>query len=339
MEKDGYFYGRGTTDNKQGVADLVANFIRLKQEGYRPRRDLILAVTADEESGPANGVDFLMDKHRDWIDAEFCLNTDSGGGEIRKGKNALLAVQSAEKTYLSFRLTARNKGGHSSIPPPENAIYDLAAALIRLPSHPFPIHLTALTKEFFTRSAKLESGSTAADMAAVADPAAAERLAKTLPYWNSLLRTTCVATMLNAGHAENALPQTASATVNCRVIPEETTASVKAHLAQAIQNPKIEIEQITPDRPNPISLIPPAIMQILETETAKMWPGVPVIPIMETGASDGRRLRVGGIPTYGVSSVFEDPDDIRAHGKDERISIKSFDDSVEFYYRLIKAIS
>ncbi len=343
IEKDGYFYGRGTSDNKQGAAILVADFIRLKQEGYRPPRDLILALTADEEGGEANGVDYLIDRHRDWIEAEFCINTDSGDGKLKAGKHFLQSMQAGEKTYTTFHLETKNPGGHSSLPLRENAIYDLAEALTRIAKLDFPVRLTELTREYFLRSAKLETGQTAADMAAVAhtppDLEAAERLSAQSPYYNAMLRTTCVATMLEAGHAENALPQTARATINCRVIPEESSASVKAALAKAIANLKVTVTQVTPDRPNPISPLRKDVVSTVEKTVQSMWPGVPVIPFMETGATDGRRLRIGGIPTYGIAGVYEDPNDIRAHGKDERLGVQSFFEGVEFYYRFIRSLA
>ncbi|HTP86313.1 MAG TPA: M20/M25/M40 family metallo-hydrolase [Bryobacteraceae bacterium] len=341
-EKDGWFYGRGTTDDKDGDAALVADFIRLKQEGFRPKRDLILALTADEEtSDKYNGVDILLRNHRDLIDAEYCINEDSGGGILRDGKRVMYQVQSAEKTYLSFTLTTTNPGGHSSLPRPRNAIYELASGLGRLANFSFPVHLNDVTKSFFERVAKMETGQMAADLRVVAGGAPAKEVVDRVAqntYYNALMHTTCVATMLTAGHAENALPQRAVATVNCRLVPGETEQWVQQTLADVMADPGIAIAPVDHAHPSPFSPVDGPVLQIVERVAAEMWPGVPVIPVMETGATDGRQLRIAGIPTWGAEGVFQDPSDVRAHGRDERIRADIFDDHVEFVYRLIKAL-
>ncbi len=223
LEKDGYFYGRGTTDIKSEDADLIANLIRLKQEKFIPDRDIIVALTADEEGGSANGVNWLLTNKRDLIDAEFCINPDGGGGSIKDGKHISLDIQTSEKIYASFTITARNKGGHSSLPVKDNAIYKLSECLVRLSHFDFPVRLNETTRNYFEQSALEETGQVKSDMLAIlqnpSDTAAANRLAAVSAYYNAMMRTTCVATMLNGGHAENALPQTASAIVNCRMLP------------------------------------------------------------------------------------------------------------------------
>ena len=341
-EKDGYFYGRGTQDIKGDAALLVANFIRLKREGFRPERDLILALTADEEGGRGpNGVGWLLRNRRPLIDAAFCVNTDSGGGQAQGGKRVLYSVQAAEKGYLSFFLTARNPGGHSSLPVRENAIYELSAALLKVRTLEFPVDLNDVTREYFARTAVLKEGLDAADRRAVAtvppDLASATRLSSS-PYENALLRTTCVATMLSGGHADNALPQTAQASVNCRVLPGETQADVERRLREAA-GPAIEVRVKYAMAPNPASPPPPALLTRVEGVVHSMWPGLPVVPVMETGGTDGKPLRAAGIPTYGIGQMFGDLDDIRAHGQDERIRTAYFYDGLEFGYRLIKEMA
>lgn len=341
-EKDGWFYGRGSTDDKQGDAALVANFIRLKQEGFQPKRDLILALTADEESGDRyNGVDWLLKEHRDLIDAAYCINEDSGGGVLKDGKRLAYQVQAAEKTYLSFTFTATNPGGHSSLPVKQNAIYDLAEALGRLRAYSFPLHLNDVTRSYFERLSHIETGQMASDLGAVAGgeppPNSIARLSDNA-YYNAMMHTTCVATMLSAGHAENALPQRAIATVNCRLVPGDTEEYVQKTLQTVVANPAIQIAPIGHAPSSPFSPVDGQVTKTIERVANDMWPGVPVLPVMETGATDGRAMRAAGIPTWGATGVFEDPADIRAHGRDERIRADVFYDHVEFVYRLIKAL-
>ena len=343
-EKDGYFYGRGTIDVKGGAATLVAAFARLRQDQWVPDRDLILALTADEEGGPDNGIAWLLANRRDLIAAEYTINVDSGGGELRDGKISALDVQAAEKIYASFSLTVKNRGGHSSLPMKDNAIYRLAAGLQRLAAFEFPVRLNDITRTYFERMAPL-SGTNAADMRAVAatpsSPVAAARLAKKSAFYNALLRTTCVATMLQAGHAENALPQTAQATVNCRLLPTDDAGAVQQTLVRVVAYPEIVVAPIgtpTPSPPSPLATEP---LAAIDTAAKAVWgstPPVPIIPFMETGATDGLLLRNAGIPVYGVTGIADNPDDVRAHGKDERVSIKSFNDALEFAYQLTRAL-
>lgn len=343
LERDGYFYGRGTSDVKDGAAILVANLIRYKQEGFIPDRDLILALTAGEESGgDYNGVDWLLKNYRELITASYCINTDGGDPQLKNGKRLLRSVQASEKLPISFRLEVKNPGGHSSLPVKENAIYILAAGLGRLAKFDFPVKLNEVTRAYFERMATIEKGSVAADMKAITlaspDPEAISRLSES-PYYNALMRTTCVATQLEAGHAVNALPQTARATVNCRLLPGESPTDVQLTLARVLADKKISIAPIEESLESPSSPLMPELMRTIEHITAKLWPGVPVVPVMETGGTDGLFLRQAGIPTYGVSGVFLDFDDIRAHGKDERIEVRDFYDGQAYLYQLVKALS
>jgi len=351
VEKDGYFYGRGTQDMKVDDAILVTTFIRFRREGYRPDRDLILALTADEEGGKSNGVDWLLKNHRDLIDAEFVLNADAGGVTTMKGKAVNVDVEASEKQYADFELTSLNPGGHSSLPTPDNAIYHLADALSRLEHSPFPVELNAVTRTYFERRAPLESGRTKADMNAVLhtppDATAVARLSKD-PRYNSMLRTTCVATRLSAGHANNALPQTAQAVVNCRILPGHSPAETEQALVSAFADPKVTVRYIgaigaADQAPNskgfPTVLPSPEVLRPLEKVAAEMWPGAPVIPEMETGASDSIYTMAAGIPSYGINGIGIDQDDIRAHGKDERVRVAAYFEGVDFYYRFLKAMT
>ncbi len=341
LEQDGYFYGRGTTDDKAMAAIFVANLIRYKQEGYVPDRDLIVALTADEEGGGFNGVRWLLNNHRSLIDAAYALN-EGGGGGIKDGKRLLHAVQLSEKMYLSFRLEVKNPGGHSSIPVKDNAIYHLAEGLTRLAQFDFPVQLNDGTRVFFERMSEIVTGEVAADMKALLetppDEAAVVRLS-TSARTNALMRTTCVATMLDAGHAHNALPQTASAVVNCRILPGESHEGVQQTLVRVLADDQIAVTPMGTPTPSPPSPLDPEIMEPIERITEAMWPGVPVVPTMLTGATDGLALRNAGIPTYGVSGLFGDVDDIRAHGQDERIGVEAFYEGQTFLYRLVKALS
>ncbi|MGE0442641.1 MAG: M20/M25/M40 family metallo-hydrolase [Gemmatimonadales bacterium] len=340
-EEAGYYYGRGTTDNKAGVATLVANFIRLRQEGFRPDRDLIMVLTADEETS-GESIAWLMREHRDLIDAEYALNTDGGGGALVDGRATGFSVQTAEKIYLTFQFDVRNKGGHSSLPVPDNAIYRLAAGLGRLAAYQFPVRLNETTRAFFRRSALSETGQTAADMKAVAesaDPAAAARLSAASPYFNSVMRTTCVATRLLGGHADNALPQLARATVNCRILPDDSQDAVQAALTRVVADSEVEITVAAPAKPSPPSPLRADVMEPIEAIVKDMWPTATVVPEMSTGATDGLFVRNGGIPVYGVGAIFEDPNDIRAHGRDERILVDSFHQASLFWYRMLKALT
>ena len=341
VEQDGYYYGRGTTDDKDEAAIYIANLVRMKEEGFQPDRDIIVALTADEEGGDHNGVDWLLRNHPELVDAEYALN-EGGGGAMKEGRHIANAVQASEKVYQSFRLEVTNPGGHSSLPVKDNAIYHLADALLRVRNHDFPVSLNEVTRMFFERSAELEEGDMATAMRGILqsppEPSAIAYLAET-PYYNSRLRTTCVATRLDAGHAENALPQRARATVNCRVLPDESIDSVHNTLETVIGNSQVTITRVADATPSPSSPLTPDLLEAIEKITEEMWPGVPVLPTMSTGATDGLYLRNAGIPVYGVSGLFRDIDDIRSHGQNERIRIESYFEGQEFLYRLTKALS
>lgn len=341
LERDGYFYGRGTIDDKDECAIHVANLIRLKTEGFVPDRDIIVALTADEEGGDHNGVDWLLREHRELIDAGFALN--EGGGGARDGARRISnRVQASEKVYQSFVLEVTNPGGHSSLPVKNNAIYRLAEALVRISKHDFPIELNEVTRAFFERSAPLQRPELATAMRGILedppDPDAIRRLAPITAY-NSRLRTTCVATMLDAGHVENALPQRARATVNCRILPSEDPGEVRRSLGRVVDDPEVSITPIRAATASPPSPLTPEVLGPIERITEQLWPGVPVIPTMSTGATDGRYLRNAGIPVYGVSGVFDEVNDVRMHGRDERIQAQAFFEAQEFLYRLVRALS
>ena len=351
LEKDGWLYGRGTQDMKASDVALVTAFIRLHQEGFRPNRDLIVALTADEEGGKSNGVDWLLRNHRDLVDAAFVLNADSGGVTTLNGKPVNVDVEACEKLYADFQLTAANPGGHSSLPTPDNAIYHITDALSRLERTPFPVELNAVTRTYFERRAPLESPQVKADMNGVLhnppDAAAVAHLSQD-PRYNSTLRTTCVATLLNAGHAHNALPQTAQANVNCRILPGHSREEIRRRLIEIFNDPQVTVRyddqgaiaDRAPDSTGFPPVMPsPEVLRPLERIAAEMWPGVPVIPDMETGASDSIYTMAAGLPSYGINGLAIDQDDVRAHGKDERIRTAAFYDGVEFYYRYLKALA
>jgi acetylornithine deacetylase/succinyl-diaminopimelate desuccinylase-like protein len=340
-EDGGYYYGRGSSDNKAGAAMLVASFIRYKKEGFVPSRDLIIVLTGDEETN-GEGIQGVVEHHRDLVDAAYALNTDAGGGELHDGKPVAFSVQSAEKVYLSFQLEVRNKGGHSSLPVADNAIYHLSNGLVRLSRYAFPVKLNATTREAFLKGAANQPPKIAADMRAVArnsDPAAARRLSAAEPYYNAQLRTTCVATRLFAGHADNALPQLARATVNCRMLPNDPPDSVEATLRRVLADTAIHLSRVRPPTLSPASPLTPEIMQPVTALAHKMWPQAVVVPEMSTGASDGLYVRNAGIPVYGVSAVFEELGDDRAHGRDERIGVKAYHDAAEYWYQLVKTLA
>jgi acetylornithine deacetylase/succinyl-diaminopimelate desuccinylase-like protein len=346
LEKDGYFYGRGTLDMKGDDATLIAAFLRLKKENFRPARDLILALTSDEEGGPANGIQFLIKDHRDLIDAAFAINPDSGGGDIKNGKRIFMSMEAAEKVFASFKLEVTNAGGHSSRPSKDNAIYHLASGLSNLSKFDFPVHLFDVTRSQLERLGPFYEGQLGADMKTIgADPevnqsgkAAVERLSA-IPQYNALLRTTCIPTLLSGGHAENALPQLATATVNCRVLPVDNVADVERTLNQVLNDPQIKVTATKAPTITPYTPIDPKVLSVVSAMTTKHWPGLPVVPKLMLGASDGIYLVHTGIPTYGVSGIFSDEDDNRAHGRDERILIKSFDDAAAFIYDLVVGLS
>jgi acetylornithine deacetylase/succinyl-diaminopimelate desuccinylase-like protein len=342
-EQDGWFYGRGTLDIKDGSAILVANFIRMKKEGYVPDRDLILALTAEEEGrGEYNGVEWLVKNQRALIDAEYCINMDAGDPQEKNGMRINRTVQLAEKGVLNLMLEVKNPGGHGSLPGKENAIYRLAAGLIKMQAYQFPTQFSEITRSYFSKMSSFASGQLAKDMKSVSqippNNEAIRRLSQQ-PYYNALMRSTCVATMLDAGHAVNALPQSAKAICNCRILPGIPQSVVLKEIHDMLEDSQIVVHVMDSLLKNPPSPYNAAFMQTVERVTEKLWPGIPVITVMDVGASDGIYLRGGGIPTYGISGVSVDMDDNRAHGKDERIGVKEFYDGLEYIYAIIKAFS
>jgi acetylornithine deacetylase/succinyl-diaminopimelate desuccinylase-like protein len=342
-EKDGYLYGRGTADDKTMAAVFVTNLLRLKSEGFVPSRDLILALTADEEGGTFNGVKWLIANQRNLIDAEYAIN-EGGGGVMRKGKYLTNEVQAAEKVYQDIRLEVRNSGGHSSMPVKDNAIYRLSAGLSKIGAFDFPVELNEITRTYFEWSAPAQiDPQTRADMLAVSkvptDLAAAARLSAQSPYFNSIMRTTCVATKLEGGHATNALPQLAAANVNCRILPGVSPAKVLETLTKIVDDPKIQFSFVGEATPSKPAVLRDDVMSAVTAIAGAMYPGVPVVPTMSTGATDGLHLRNAGIPTFGVDGLFDDIDDVRAHGRDERVGVKQFNEDLEFQYRLITTLS
>jgi acetylornithine deacetylase/succinyl-diaminopimelate desuccinylase-like protein len=342
-EKDGWYYGRGTIDMKNGDAALLAALIRIRREGFVPERDLIAAFTADEEAGgDANGPAFLLKEHRELVDAGLVVNLDGVGGVLREGKRFAFRVGTSEKTYVTYTLEATSPGGHGSLPGPDNAIYRLAAGLGRIEAWKFPAMLTATTRETFAKYAELEPGPESADMLAVAktppDLAAADRLSRSVRN-NAQLRTTCVATLVSGGHAENALPQRAKATIQCRMLPGDTEEHVQSALKAAIGDPKISVTLDAPPITSPESAPTPAIMAKVAGVVHSMWPGVALVPSMANGFSDDRQTRNAGMPSYDLGGTWSDVDENRAHGRDERVGVREFDESVEYTYRLVKAFS
>src|ERR1700681_150096 len=351
VEKDGFFYGRGTNDMKAGDALLLTTFIRLKKEGYVPDRDLILALTADEEGGNFNGVEWLLKEHRDWVDAEYCINLDGGEFEKQNGKRLMAAMQGSEKVYADYQFESVNPGGHSSEPVRDNAIYHLTGALTRLRDYDFPVKVNEITQNYFARTAEISPGDSATDLKAVAkdppDQAAAARLSRTTHH-NTLLRTTCVATMLSGGHAPNALPQTARANVNCRIFPGEDPQEVSKTLERVAADPKVTVilvpQRGADDQPVPTVTVPPSallpeVVHAVEKTLHDTYPGVPLVATMSAGASDGKFTGIAGIPTFGIACMFFELGDNRAHGKDERIGNQDFYEGVNFTYKLVRALT
>jgi len=351
IEKDGYYYGRGTQDMKDSDAALVEVFLRLHREGYTPQRDLILALTADEEGGKFNGADWLVREHRDLVDAAFVINPDAGGVDLEQGRPVAAEVEATEKLYADYQVTATNRGGHSSLPRPDNAIYELTAALNHLAAYTFPFELNEVTRTYFKNIAANEKGQTAADMQAILakppDMAAAARLSAE-PEFNARLRTTCVATRLSGGHANNALPQTAQAIVNCRILPGYSPEEIRKQLISVFGDAQLSVDYIsslgdvTASAPDRKAIVPPAPSQEvwgpLVSLTQAIWPGIPVTPEMENGASDSIYFAQAGIPSYGYSAIALERDDVRAHGRDERLPIDSYWKSLDFFYAFAKRL-
>ena len=351
VERDGYYYGRGTQDMKESDAALVATFIRLHREGYKPKRDLILALTADEEGGKFNGADWLVQKHRDLVDAAYVINPDSGGIDLDHGRPLVADVEATEKIYADFQVTATNPGGHSSRPRPDNAIYELTTAINKLAAYTFPFEMNEITRASFKILATQETGQTAQDIHAILatppDLAAAARLS-TEPSFSSNFRTTCVTTRLMAGHANNALAQTAQANVNCRIFPGHSPEEIRHQLIDLFGDTKLNVKYVSdagvvadtaPDRkamtpPEPIK----EVFEPLTRFTQAIWPGTPVTPIMENGASDSIYFAQAGIPCYGFSAIALERGDDRAHGQDERLPVDSYWKSLDFFYSFTKAL-
>ena len=351
VEKDGYYYGRGTQDMKDSDAVLVATFLRLHEEGYKPKRDLILALTADEEGGNFNGAHWLVENHRELVDAAYVINPDSGGVELDQGRPVMADVEATEKVYSDFQVTATNRGGHSSLPRPDNAIYELMSALNKLSTYTFPFELNAVTRTYFKNLSERETGQTAADMQAILatppDLVAAERLSAE-PTFNSNFRTTCVATRLSGGHANNALPQIAQANVNCRIFPGHSPEEIRQQLIALFGDANLSVKyvsdagKVSDTAPNRTTITPPppipAVFGPLTQITDAIWPGIPVTPIMENGASDSIYFAQAGIPSYGYSAEALERDDVRAHGRDERLPVDSFTKALNFFYSFAKAL-
>lgn len=342
-EDGGWFYGRGTVDMKNGVAALAASLIRLKRDGFVPRGDVVAAFTADEENGgPENGVFWMLRERRDLFDVAYAINLD-GAGVLREGGAPVrMGIAVAEKTYATYALTVTSPGGHSSRPGPDNAIYRLAAALLALERHAFPLRLNEGSRAMLEETARRRGGQLAADLRAIlagaADAAAIARVSAD-PYLNAVLRSTCVATLVQAGHAENALPMRACATVQCRLAPGEDVAAMPAALAAVVADPRVEVSVAFEPLAAPASPLHPAVRGAAEAVVAQLWPGLPVMPIMQVASTDSSLLRAAGIPTYDVNGFAVDAEDNRAHGRDERLGVKSFYEGVEFQYRFMKALS
>jgi acetylornithine deacetylase/succinyl-diaminopimelate desuccinylase-like protein len=352
VEQDGYFYGRGTLDMKDGDAIMVTTLIRLKKEGFKPSRDIILALTADEEGGPSNGVAWLLSSHRELVDAQLVLNHDGYSVIENHGKPVFYELDASEKVYADYQLTVTNPGGHSSLPVPDNAIYELAQGLMRLQTHEFPLELNHVTQGYYEQMATIETGERAADMQAILatqpDPAAVRRLSRDA-FDHSIQRTTCVPTTLAGGHANNALPQMARANVNCRILPGHSPEEVRQDLIKVLAEPKIVVRYVAddgkvfdtgPDRrgyePPPLD---PQVMKPLQALVGQMWPGLRIVPTMSTGASDGVYTMAAGLPTYTVTGVAVERSDVRMHGKDERVGVESYYRGNEFFYRYLRAVT
>jgi len=340
-EKDGYFYGRGTGDDKAQAAIWIANLMRYKREGFKPERDIIVALTADEEGGgPYNGVEWLLKNHRNLIDAEYSLN-EGGWGEMEGETRLSNNIQVSEKYVVNYRFEVRNKGGHSSLPVADNAIYSLARALDRVSRYGFPLKTNEVTRAYFRAMSGIEKGPLKADLARIAegDSAAMLRVAKASTPWNATLRTTCVATSLEGGHAKNALPQLAAANVNCRVLPEDPVEFVTATLTRVVADTNVHVVVEGTPSAGPASPMREDVLNAVSTGTSALWPGVPAVPMMVMGGTDGRYLRSAGIPTYGVQGIFYGRDDIRFHGRDERVRVRSFYEAQTFLYDLVKRLA
>ncbi|HEU4455863.1 MAG TPA: M20/M25/M40 family metallo-hydrolase, partial [Longimicrobium sp.] len=341
VEEDGFFYGRGTTDQKAMASIWVANLIRLRREGFVPSRDVIVALTADEEGGEHNGARWLVESRREWVEAEMGIN-EGGFGRMKGERRISNNLQASEKVYLDFELEARGTAGHSSLPTADNSIYHLAAALGRVAGYVHPPRLGEVARAFFTRMAEIESGPMADDMRAVLgpdpDPEAFARLS-VVPQYNGMMRTTWAATRLDAGQSNNTIPRSARAVLNCRLLPGESPEALQRTLTDVVADERVIVRPLKASRPSPPSPLTPEVLGAVERLTEEMWPGVPVVPVMGIGATDSLHFRQAGIPMYGVSGIFLDVDDVRAHAPDERISIASYFEGQEFLYRLTRTLA
>jgi acetylornithine deacetylase/succinyl-diaminopimelate desuccinylase-like protein len=342
-EDNGWLYGRGTIDMKGQDAAVLAALLRLKSEHFIPERDIVVAFTADEEAGgELNGVDWLLTEHRDLVNADLVINPDGGEAGMKGGRRLYVGVQTSEKMSMAFEAEVTDKGGHSSRPTAENPIYRLSVGLARLSKFRFPTHLTDTTRQYFERRAAIETGATRSAMLGAAktppDQAALERLSAVVET-NILLRTTCTATQIEGGHAQNALPQRARATLQCRIVPGESQDSVRDTLARVLDDPTIKISVITPATPSPESTLSGNLLPTLEKVVHQLWPDAVVLPQMAPSASDSKFTRIVGMPSYGIDGMFDDLDDGRAHGRDERIGVAAFGQEVDFTYRLMREVS
>ena len=340
-EENGFFYGRGVSDMKNIAAYWVDNMMRYKEEGFKPKYDIKLALTCGEETtGAFNGAEWLSKNHKDWIDADFALNEGAGGSLDENGNRISLSVQGAQKVYQDFTITTTNPGGHSSVPKPENAIYDMADAMKAVQKLEFPVMFNDANREYFTRMAKIKGGEVGAAMEAIVknpNDKAADALISKDNAWHSMLRTTCVATMINGGHALNALPQSVHTNVNCRIFPGVSVDSVQADLVKAINNPNVNVAIVEPRSiATPTPKMGKEFLEPIEKLADKYWKGVPVIPVLSTGATDGIYTSAAGIPTYGFSATFSEASGNYAHGLNERMRVRSLMEARQFQYELVK---
>ncbi|GAB3304381.1 M20/M25/M40 family metallo-hydrolase [Luteimonas notoginsengisoli] len=344
VEENGYYYARGIADDKMMAATWADALIRFQQAGYKPARTIKMALTCGEETDTAfNGAQYLANNRRELIDAAFALNEGGGGDTDGKGHLTAQSIQVGEKIYQDYKLVATNPGGHSSQPVRDNAIYGMSEALLKIREHEFPAEFNDTTRVYFERAGAARSDAMGAAMVALAkDPGDAEAAAvvNTDKGLHSMLRTTCVATMIDGGHAVNALPQRVEANVNCRLFPGHTPAEIQDQLAGVIGDPGISIEQARKDKPlAETPPLDPAIIGPMETRSAKYFPGVPVIPSMSTGATDGLYLSAVGIPTYGVPGMWGDPDGNGAHGLNERLEVRAVYVGRDYLFDLVKALA
>ena len=342
-EKDGFFYGRGTVDVKQEVAILTANLLRLKREGWKPDRDVILFFNTDEETGgDANGVEWMLAEHRALVDAGLVITHDAGKGQALHGEKLWNTIQTAEKVYVTYSLTAASAGGHSSLPARDNAIARLSRAVAKLDAYAFPVRFSETTRRYLEAVQSRVAPETAAAVRALlanpADAAALDKL-RDAPVLNAQAHSTCPVTLVQGGQSESALPMRAKATIQCRLLPDENTDEVVTTLRRVIDDPQVEIGVVSPPNPSPAATLDPAVVARVEHVTDEMWPGVKVVPVMSSGASDSVFFRRAGLPTFGVSGTFVDESDLRAHGRDERVGVNEFYESLEFSYRLIKSLA